>query len=145
MLILFFIIDQLSRCKLKDYILTHTKKKPLTTNQYFFAIKVRRVSKLWVRMSTTNIHLLKFKVTCKNMDFECRCIRTHTKEKPSHISNITSAILPFLSVKCSNWMVILIILNISEDFNNSDWRLWIDIQVTHLTSLPIQCQFWITN
>ena len=29
------------------------------------------------------------------MDLECRYIRTHTKKKPSKISNITFAILPF--------------------------------------------------
>ena len=28
------------------------------------------VSKIWVGMFTTNIHLLKFKVTCKNDDLE---------------------------------------------------------------------------
>ena len=33
------------------------------------------------------------------MDFECRCIRTHTKEKPSHISNIKSAILSVKTLK----------------------------------------------
>ena len=48
-------------------------------------------------MFTTNIHLLQFKiyeVTCKNADFECQYIRTHTKEIPSKMSNITFAILP---------------------------------------------------
>ena len=38
----------------------------------------------------------KFNVTWKNVDFECRYIRTHSEEKPSKISNITFAILPFL-------------------------------------------------
>ena len=37
----------------------------------------------------------KFKVTSKNADFECRRIRTHTEEKPSKISNIKFAILPY--------------------------------------------------
>ena len=37
----------------------------------------------------------KFKVTCKNTDFECWYNRTHTKEKLSKIPNITFAILPF--------------------------------------------------
>ena len=38
---------------------------------------------IWVRMSTTCIHLLQFKtqVTCKNADFKCRYIRTHPEEK----------------------------------------------------------------
>ena len=37
----------------------------------------------------------KFKVTHSNVDFECWYIRTHTKEKPSKISNITFAILHY--------------------------------------------------
>ena len=41
----------------------------------------------------------KFKVTCKKGDFECRYIRTHTKEKPSKISNITFANLPLYQKK----------------------------------------------
>ena len=41
-----------------------------------------------------NSEVPKFKVTCKNADFECPYIRTHTKEKPSQISDITFAILP---------------------------------------------------
>ena len=36
-----------------------------------------------------------FKVTCKNADFECRYIRTHTEKETSKISNVTLAILPF--------------------------------------------------
>ena len=43
----------------------------------------------------------KFKVTCKNAEFECRYIRTNcTKEKPSKISNITFK-------RYSNWMAIM--------------------------------------
>ena len=57
------------------------------------------LNKILVKMSTTNIHLLQFKlVTCNNhdnADFECRYIRTRTEEKPSKISSITFAILPF--------------------------------------------------
>ena len=49
-------IDHSSRCKLKVYIITHTKEKPSTTNRYFSqiskAMKVKRVSKIWVRLST---------------------------------------------------------------------------------------------
>ena len=33
------------------------------------------------------------------MDFECRYIRTYTKEKKSKISNITYAILHFFLIK----------------------------------------------
>ena len=58
------------------------------------------VSKMSVGMSTTNIHLLnsKFKATFKSVDFESRYIRTHTKDKPSKISNITFAILPIFNI-----------------------------------------------
>ena len=35
----------------------------------------------------------KFKVSSKNADFDCWYIGTHTKEKPSKISNIEVAIL----------------------------------------------------
>ena len=83
-------IDYSWRCKLKVYIITHIKEKSSMTHWYFFAksvkaMKVKRVSKIWVRMSTTNIHLLqcKIQVTCKNADFECWYIKTHNKEKPS--------------------------------------------------------------
>ena len=37
----------------------------------------------------------KFKATCKNAGSVCQYIRTHTKEKPSKISNITFAISRF--------------------------------------------------
>ena len=42
------------------------------------------VSKVWVGMSTTNVHLLQFKIQShfqKNVDFECRYIRTHSEGK----------------------------------------------------------------
>ena len=48
-------IDHASRCKLKDYMMTHTKKKPSTTNCVcvcFFSLKIsktinfKRVSKI---------------------------------------------------------------------------------------------------
>ena len=35
----------------------------------------------------------------KNVDFECRYIRIHTKEKPSKISKITFAIFLFIRKK----------------------------------------------
>ena len=51
---------------------------------------------------------LKFKVFCKNGDFEFRYIKTHSEEKPSEISNITFAILPFshqnTSTKLPSWV-----------------------------------------
>ena len=58
-------------------------------------MKVKRVSKIWFRMLTTEYSY-----------FECRCIRTHTEEKPSKIYNITFAILTFYQKKKS-WMIIL--------------------------------------
>ena len=55
------------------------------------------VGKIWVEMSTTNIHLLQFKIQnhLQKWDFECQNVRSHSKENPSKISNITFAILPF--------------------------------------------------
>ena len=57
------------------------------------------VSKIWVGMSTYNIHLLQFKIPghLKNLqDFECRCIKIHFEEKNSLIFNIPFATLLFL-------------------------------------------------
>ena len=51
----------------------------------------------------------KFKVTCKNGDFECRYIRTHSEEKTSKISNIAFVILPFshqnVLTKLPSWVL----------------------------------------
>ena len=62
-------------------------------------MKVRRMSKVCFRnlkcpLVGPNIIYSnsKIKVTCKNADFECWYIRTHTKEKPSKISNIAFTI-----------------------------------------------------
>ena len=56
-------IDYYSRCKLKVYILIHIKEKPIDIfHKTDKARKVKRVSKIWVRMSTTDIHLLQFKI-----------------------------------------------------------------------------------
>ena len=41
----------------------------------------------------------KFKGTCQNADFECRYIKTRTKEKLSKIFNITFPILAFCSLE----------------------------------------------
>ena len=61
--------------KIKGYIITRTKEKPSTTKLILFA--------KWVRQRKSKV---------KNADFECRYIRTHTKEKQFII---TFAILPF--------------------------------------------------
>ena len=45
--------DHSSRCKLKVYIIICTKEKPFT-DTFSKAIKVKRVSKIWVRMSPPN-------------------------------------------------------------------------------------------
>ena len=71
-------------------MITHTNEKPSTKIGILIrkigeAIKVKRVSKIWVNMFTTNIYLFQFnvfEVTCKNGNFEYQYIRTHTKEKP---------------------------------------------------------------
>ena len=78
----------------------------------------RRKSKEWAKFELECLLLIfiysnsKFKATCKNEDFKCRYIRTHTKEKPSKISNITFAIQVCLFIKKKkkkkkNWMAIL--------------------------------------
>ena len=93
--------DHSSRGKLDVYVTrANSKEKPCTTNWYLCkickAMKVTSVSKIWVKMcNTINIHLhnSKFKVTCKNTDFECWYIGTHIKEKPFKISDIEVAIL----------------------------------------------------
>ena len=68
------------------------------------------VSKIWGGMSTTILIFIysnsKFKVTCRNVDFESRYIRTHTEEKPSKISNITFVILHFSYIKYFYWIAI---------------------------------------
>ena len=62
------------------------------------------VSKVLSGVSTASIHLpqFKFKIACKNTAFEWQHIRTHTKETPSKIINITFPILPFYQKKYSN-------------------------------------------
>ena len=76
------------------YIIANTKEKPSMTNWYFSksckATKVKRVSKIWIRMATNDILLLQFRI----QNHWCQYIRTHTKEKPSKISNTTFASLP---------------------------------------------------
>ena len=50
-----------------------------------------------------------FIVIYQNKDFENQYIRTHAKEKPFHISNITLVILPFyqkknIAIKLLSWV-----------------------------------------
>ena len=50
--------------------------------------KAKRVSNIWVWISATNIYSnSKFVVICKNVDFECWFIRTHTNLKPSTLAS----------------------------------------------------------
>ena len=68
-----------------------------------------------------------FKVTCKNGDFECQYIRTHSEEKSSEISNITFAILPFshqnILTKLPSWVLwsLLLLVKISDALQNSSF------------------------
>ena len=73
--------------------MAHTKEKPSMTN---FCSKIGKAlnSKEWAKSDFKIIECLqqinsnsKFKVTCKNANFECHCIRTHTKEKLSKIQH----------------------------------------------------------
>ena len=93
-------IDHSSKCKLKDYIITHTMPKRNHSPQIDSvsktcqSIKVKRESKIWVRISTIYVLNLKFKFIIST----CRYISTHTKENLSHLPNITSAISLLLIV-----------------------------------------------
>ena len=54
------------------------------------------MSKIWVRMFTTKIYLLRFKIQSHlQIRGLCRYVRPHPEEKPSKTSNITFAILHF--------------------------------------------------
>ena len=106
LLTILLFIDHSSWCKLKVYKIIHTKEKPCTTNLYFSQKLVRQWnSREWVKFVLECILQIfiysnsKFKVTYKNADFECHYIRTHTKQKPSKISNIKFSILPFYQKK----------------------------------------------
>ena len=93
-------IDHSSRCKLEAYITTHIKEKNHLREIDIFlkigkAMKVKRVRfELECLLLILINSSLEFKVTCKNAELKCPYIRTHTKEKPSKISNITFVILP---------------------------------------------------
>ena len=63
----------------------------------------RRVLKMWAKLEFYDFYSYKLstpiqnlKVTCKLVYFECPCMRTHTKEKPSKIPNVAFTIF--------NWM-----------------------------------------
>ena len=60
-------IDHSSRCRLDVYVIAHTEEELCSTNMDTFfkickAVKVKRVNKIWLRMSITNINLLPFKI-----------------------------------------------------------------------------------
>ena len=63
-ILLIILLSTLQGVNLNVYIITHTKEKPSTTIDTFRkiskTIEVKRVSKIWIRMSTTYIHLLQF-------------------------------------------------------------------------------------
>ena len=69
-------IDYSSRCKLDVYVIAHTKEKPCKTNWYLCkmckAMKVKRVSKIWLGMSITNINYsnLKRQVTSNRNSYQ---------------------------------------------------------------------------
>ena len=113
LLTILLFIDYSSRCKLKVYLITHTKRETITKKLMFFiklvkAMKVKRVSKILECLLLKFIYFnSKFHATCENVDFECQYIRTHTKDKPSKINKTTFAILPSYQEKYSNWMAIL--------------------------------------
>ena len=76
---------------------TYDKSEFFLQNLYGIT-EVKKMSKIYVRMSTTNIHLFQF---------DCRYIRTCTNHKPTKISNTTNTILLPYQEKNSNWVAIL--------------------------------------
>ena len=98
-------IDHSSRCKLNVCMIIHTKEKLFTTNCLFSNLVRRWKSTEWSKFESDCLLLIfifsnsNFKVTSKNEEFECRYIRTHTKEKSFYIFNITFAIMPFYQEK----------------------------------------------
>ena len=107
LLTILLFIDNSLRCKLKVYIITHTKRNHLRQIDvclfgFFFAKLVRQwKSKEWTKCELecllifiTPIQNLKSHVKTWPLN-ECQYIKTHTKEKPSKMSNITFTILPF--------------------------------------------------
>ena len=68
------------------------------------------VRKIGVGMFTLLVFIYsnsKFKVTWKNVNFECQYIRTHSEENPSNISDIVFATLPVShqnTLRGHNWV-----------------------------------------
>ena len=85
-------IDHSSRCKLDVYVRAHIKAKQINTIlKICKAVKVKEWAKAeWECLLLISIYSFnsKFKVTGKNVNFDCWYIGTHTKKKPSKISNI---------------------------------------------------------
>ena len=126
------------------YTITHTKEKPDTTNWYFsqnWKIGIRQwKSKEWANFELECLLLIfiysnsKFKVTCKNADFECWYIRIHTKEKSSKISNITLATLPFYQKKNTH------ILNGHPEYLGTYYSWWNHQMPFKMVSFNIKTQ-----
>ena len=99
------------------------------------------VSKIWVGMSTTNIHLLPFSHLQKR-GLECRYIRTHTEEKLSKISNITFAILPFshanTSARLPSWALWSLFLLLKLITYASKWFI-LTQRTQNLQYINIKC------
>ena len=91
----------------------------------------------------------KFKVTCKKADFECRYIRTHTKEKPSKISNIAFAILTFYQKNTQTewppWVIwsLLLLMKPSDVLKMVHFN--IKIQNLELVEFKCACNFHTTH
>ena len=126
-------IDYSSRCKLK--VCNSHQRETLYDKLMFFAKLVRQwESKEWAKFELECLLLIfiysnsKFKATCKNADFEFWYIRTLTKEKPSKISDIAFAILPFIrentQTEWPSWVLWnpLLLMNLSDALQNGSFQ-----------------------
>ena len=77
--------DHSSWWKFKVYKITHTKVKLQIDFSIGKTVKSKRRSKIWGKMSTTNIHLLQFKIMhLSRTRVICKCSHTSTTRKLSN-------------------------------------------------------------
>ena len=91
-------------------------------------MKTKRVSKVWVRCLYNEFKLYwftpiqKFKVTCKNADFECQYIN----EKPqiSSIRHVVLSLIKILQTKMLFWVLwsLLLLMNSSDLLQNGSFQ-----------------------
>ena len=134
-LYLFFLITQQNRTYLSTWGVRFLKRNIIS----IWLLKDRGMGSAYVTIMVSNIWVgmsilifiysnSKFKVTCKNTDFEFWYIRTHTVEKSSKISNITFSILPFsyknTLTKLPSWVLwsLLLLTKPSDVLQNGSFQ-----------------------